>query len=217
MATVAIRNCTTADGLALVRRAASFPLEPTGLAYLPAAACAHSPALKSADLSQTNGIALVRVEGAEDPVIDKIARLRNEFAKLDVTVLEDEESALLFAEIGDGAAFAEHDSAVWRLFVPPSAALAAVSASEANFWYADWAGEVLWLELPASREIDERLRKIAREFGGHAMLMRASSAARTRLNVFEPEPPARAALSRTVKAAFDPSHLFNPGRMFEDI
>jgi len=32
-----------------------------------------------------------------------------------------------------------------------------------------------------------------------------------------PEPPARAALTRSVKAAFDPLGLFNPGRMYEGI
>jgi len=34
---------------------------------------------------------------------------------------------------------------------------------------------------------------------------------------FPPEPPARAALTRAVKAAFDPLSLFNPGRMYEDV
>jgi glycolate oxidase FAD binding subunit len=34
---------------------------------------------------------------------------------------------------------------------------------------------------------------------------------------FPPEPPARAALTRSVKAAFDPLGLFNPGRMYEGI
>jgi glycolate oxidase FAD binding subunit len=34
---------------------------------------------------------------------------------------------------------------------------------------------------------------------------------------FPPEPPARAALTRSVKAAFDPLRLFNPGRMYEGV
>lgn len=34
---------------------------------------------------------------------------------------------------------------------------------------------------------------------------------------FPPEPPARAALTRAVKAAFDPLWLFNPGRMYAGI
>ena len=49
------------------------------------------------------------------------------------------------------------------------------------------------------------------------MLMRAGAQARSRLSVFEPEPPARAALTRAVKTAFDPMHLFNPGRMYEGV
>jgi glycolate oxidase FAD binding subunit len=34
---------------------------------------------------------------------------------------------------------------------------------------------------------------------------------------FPPEPPARAALTRAVKAAFDPLGIFNPGRMYQGI
>ncbi len=34
---------------------------------------------------------------------------------------------------------------------------------------------------------------------------------------FPPEPPARAALTRAVKAAFDPLGIFNPGRMYEGV
>ncbi|HVU19704.1 MAG TPA: FAD-binding protein [Rhizomicrobium sp.] len=36
-------------------------------------------------------------------------------------------------------------------------------------------------------------------------------------NPLPPEPPARAALTRAVKAAFDPLGIFNPGRMYEGI
>jgi glycolate oxidase FAD binding subunit len=46
-------------------------------------------------------------------------------------------------------------------------------------------------------------------------LFRASAEARATIPVFQPEPPAHAVLSRSVKAAFDPLALFNPGRMFE--
>jgi glycolate oxidase FAD binding subunit len=37
------------------------------------------------------------------------------------------------------------------------------------------------------------------------------------LAVFEPQPPALAALSRRVKEAFDPRHILNPGRMVEGL
>ena len=33
--------------------------------------------------------------------------------------------------------------------------------------------------------------------------------------VFQPQPAALAALTARVKAAFDPHHILNPGRMYE--
>jgi hypothetical protein len=61
------------------------------------------------------------------------------------------------------------------------------------------------------------LRAIAARVGGHATLFRASAESRATIPVFQPEPPAHAALTKSVKAAFDPLALFNPGRMFEDV
>jgi glycolate oxidase FAD binding subunit len=214
---IAIRNCTPEDGLGYLRQAARMALEPTGLAYLPGAVCGKSRSAQEAGLAQTNGAALIRVEGAEDPVIDKLARLRNSFSKQDIAVLEDEVAQALFAEIETGAPFLNGDSDIWRLFVPASKAHAAMVKTEAQFWYADWAGECLWLALPASRDVAERMRAITAEFGGHAHIMRGAKNARARLPVFEPEPPARAALSRAVKAAFDPLRILNPGRMYEEL
>ena len=213
---LAFTDCPPEIGLSLLRQAARLPLEPTGLAYLSAAACTASRTASAANLSRSNGVALIRVEGAGDPVIDKIARLRAAFAELDATLLEDEAAAALFREIGDGTPFLAQDSDIWRLFVPPSDAYAAATESEAQFWYADWGGGALWLALPASRAVSERLAKITAKTRGHAVLMRAGAEARALLPVFQPEPPARAALSRAVKAAFDPHRLFNPFRMFEE-
>jgi glycolate oxidase FAD binding subunit len=171
----------------------------------------------ASELNHTNGVALIRVEGAEDPAIDKLARLHNVFSKQNMTTLDDETTKALFNEIGSGTPFVGRDSDIWRLTVPSSRAYEAIGESGASFWYADWAGEGLWLSLPASREIAEQLRSITAKFGGHAMLMRANESARGRLPTFEPEPPARAALSRAVKAAFDPLRILNPGRMYEEL
>ena len=214
---IAVRDCTPHEGLSILRQAAGIALEPTGLAYVPATVCAESPAMIAAGLHQTNGVALIRVEGAEDPSIDKLARLRNVFSKQNLATLDDETTGALFNEIGSGAPFVGRDTDIWRLTVPSSKAYEAVGESGASFWYADWAGECLWLSLPASRDIAEQLRSITAEFGGHAMLMRANENARGRLPTFEPEPPARAALSQAVKAAFDPLRILNPGRMYEEL
>jgi len=47
--------------------------------------------------------------------------------------------------------------------------------------------------------------------------MKADAAKRAALGVFEAEDPARAQLTRSVKAAFDPLGLFNPGRMWDGV
>jgi glycolate oxidase FAD binding subunit len=106
---------------------------------------------------------------------------------------------------------------VWRLCVPPSHSYDAAQLSDASEWYADWAGGLLWLGLTANDEIAKRLRAITARHAGHATLMRANEDARKRLAVFEPETPARAELTRAVKAAFDPKRVLNPGRMFENV
>jgi glycolate oxidase FAD binding subunit len=217
VSTVAVRDIGVADGLALLRKAAGLPFEPTGLAYLPPAVAARSAALRATSLAHANGLALIRVEGAEDPLIDKLARLKDIFARQNLSVLDDAITDALFAEIGNGAAFVGMDTDIWRLFVPASAAPAALKEAQADLWYADWAGDVLWLGLPATEETAQRLRRIAKDYGGHAMLMRGSGDARAALAVFEPEAPARAALTRGVKAAFDPGHRLNPGRMYRDL
>ena len=214
---VAIRNCTAEDGLSYLRQAARMPLEPTGLAYLPAAVCAASEALAHAGLADSNGLAVIRIEGAEDPIIDKLARLRSHFARQDCVILDDDATRALFREVENGTPFLGRDTDIWRLHLPAANAHAAILQNEAQLWYADWAGEGLWLGLSASRDMAERLRRVAAEHSGYATLMRADENARARLPVFEPEPPARAALSRAVKAAFDPLKILNSGRMYEEL
>jgi FAD/FMN-containing dehydrogenase len=49
---------------------------------------------------------------------------------------------------------------------------------------------------------------------GHATLIRAPAALRASVEVFQPQPPALAALTRRVKEAFDPIGILNPGRMY---
>ena len=58
-----------------------------------------------------------------------------------------------------------------------------------------------------------RIRKIAASAQGQAMLLRASAESRAAHGLYAPQPAALAALNRSVKAAFDPLSLFNPGRL----
>jgi len=214
-ATLALRNCAAEPGLRGLRQAAGLPVEPTGLSYLPARALVASPAARAAGLASDDGAALIRVEGGTEALNEKLAILRRIFAAFDVATVEDDTA--LFREIGEGGVFVGRATDIWRLCVASSAAYAALQASKAQFWYADWAGGLLWLGLPADEETARRLRGVAAQLGGHATLMRGSAEARARLAVFEPEARARSTLTAAVKAAFDPRRLFNPGRMVEEL
>ena len=213
VAGLVIVNCAAETGFAVLRRAARLAVDASGLAYLPHPAMTRSEVLDAVG----SGIALIRVDGTAPAVSEKLALLRSEFKDHELALLEADRTEAIFREIGNGSFFAKADSDIWRLCVPASEGYAALQDAGAQLWYADWAGGLLWLEAPANDETALRLRRITKRFGGHATLMRAADAVRGRLAVFEPEPPARATLTRAVKAAFDGKHVLNPGRMFEGI
>jgi glycolate oxidase FAD binding subunit len=53
--------------------------------------------------------------------------------------------------------------------------------------------------------------------GGHATLVRAPASLRAAVEVFQPQEPAVAALTRRVKDGFDPRGVLNAGRMWAGV
>jgi glycolate oxidase FAD binding subunit len=204
--TLIVKNVAPEEGFAVLRRAWSSPFEPTGLTYISDSA---AKAFAIGDCGQ--GAALLRVEGAAEPLREKVAALCALSSTYALDTLD--EGDAIFAQIGAGAPFLGHDSDIWRLSVPQASAAGCIERANAHLWFADWAGGLLWLGLPASSA--PTLRAIAARVGGHATLFRASAEARMQIPVFQPEPAAHATVTKSVKAAFDPLALFNPGRMFE--
>ena len=80
----------------------------------------------------------------------------------------------------------------------------------------DWAGGLVWLEVPPSHDASAALVR-ASLTAGHATLIRATEATRAAVDVFQPQATALAALSGRVKESFDPRHILNPGRMYRGI
>jgi glycolate dehydrogenase FAD-binding subunit len=82
----------------------------------------------------------------------------------------------------------------------------------------DWAGGLVWVGMPYADEPDAgSVRNAVRELGGHATLIRAPSPVRAGVDIFQPEEPALAALSRRVKESFDPKGALNPARMWAGV
>jgi len=204
-ATLMLRDLNPDKGFAALRTVWKSALEPSGLAYIPAGA--KFPLGDIGPSSIGEGAALIRFEAAETPLQEKIAAAKNLLGG--VTQIEQGET--IFSAIGEGAAFNSSELDVWRLSLPPSEAARVAGALNAPLWLGDWAGALLW--IGAKAEDAPRIRALATEAGGHAMLLRAPAARRAELGVFPPQPAALATVTAAVKAAFDPLGLFNPGRL----
>jgi glycolate oxidase FAD binding subunit len=174
-----------------------------------AAVAALSRALGSPyDLSGAayDGRVLLRVEGMAGSVAYRAAALQTQIGGDIVTGAD---SAILWADIRDVAAFHGRAGAVWRVSVKPTDGPGVVAALGAEVRFVmDWGGGLIWLLLPEGADA-ARLRGLVNRLGGHATLMRGPSD----VPAFHPEPAPIAALSRGLRAQFDPRGILNPGLM----
>ena len=165
---------------------------------------------------------LLRLEGPVPSVEARVAALRRELAEFAAAdVLSDAAATAPWRDLADLAAFAAEPSpALWRVSVAPQAGPAIAAAArtlQARYLY-DWGGGLLWIAVEAARDAGAAvLRGALREAGGHATLVRASEALRAEIPIFEPQPPALAALGARIKESFDPAHILNPGRMYRGL
>jgi glycolate oxidase FAD binding subunit len=195
-AVLCLADVTPEIGFAALRKIAHSALEPAGLAYLPAS--------MMGDVGE--GAALIKLEGAAQPLEEKIAMAHGLLGNAMHRIEGDP-----FAAIGCGDRFADIAGDVWRVFVAPSDAPRVARELNLPYWLGDLAGGVLWLAAPPSEAL--RIRAIAAAHHGQALLLRASAESRAQFGLFAPQAPALAALNKAVKAAFDPLSLFNPGRL----
>ncbi len=223
-ATVVLCGLDAPAASAVMSRALNSPYEVSGAAYLPAGA-----SIRSAGLTDVSGIAAFRLEGPAPSVGFRRERLLAELAAdRERAVLDDDASIAFWRAIRDVEPLADlPDRAVWRVSVAPArgAALgeAIARSAEAN-WFADWGGGLVWIGVALGEEraedggaglIRAAIRGPDGHGGGHATLIKAPAALRRAVPVFEPQPPALAALAARIKESFDPRHILNPGRMVE--
>jgi glycolate oxidase FAD binding subunit len=111
---------------------------------------------------------------------------------------------------------------LWRVSTAPMkgpqiAAQMTAACAAAQVIY-DWAGGLMWIMLAESGDASApALRRAIHAAGGHATLVRAPASVRASVDVFEPQEPALAALTRRVKASFDPHRVLGPGRMYAGV
>ncbi len=192
-------------------------------------AAAHVPASSLRGVGALTGLAgagealtLIRLEGIAASVIHRARTLIAELKPFgSVGEIDAEPSRQLWKAIRDVEPFAASGSLgawpVWRIVCPPAAGGAfgqQLAHDTGGDLIYDWGGGLIWAALPPGRDAHAALvRERVSAIGGHATLIRASEVMREMVDVFHPLDAGVAALTARVKASFDPSDLFNRGRL----
>ena len=191
---------------------------------------AHVPAAIAAELAQAPGnrgaLTAFRLEGVPPSVAQRGRTLSAALADFgEPQCIGDEGSRALWQAIRDVTPFAAPEAAsrpLWRVSTVPMkgpqiAAQITAACAAAQVIY-DWAGGLMWIMLAESGDAGAAaVRRAIRAAGGHATLVRAPASVRASVDVFEPQDTALAALTRRVKASFDPQRVLGPGRMYAGV
>ena len=191
-------------------------------AHVPSALVGRIAAIAAAGASVT----AFRIEGVAPSVAHRSALL-GDLARSHgrLAMLEEPSSRELWRDVRDATPFAAAGSSgardIWRISTAPASGTdvgrALVERAEAEVLY-DWAGGLVWAALPPSDDAaSDLVRALVAERGGHATLIRAPAAVRAAVDVFQPEAPALAALTKRVREGFDPRGVLNPGRMWAGV
>lgn len=103
--------------------------------------------------------------------------------------------------------FFQNNEILWRFSLSPATPFPLLSGQ----WFSDWAGAQRWLK---SDEQPDSIFRSAAGHGGHALLFRGDDGGSER---FQPLPQKLWKLHKSVKQAFDPAGILNPGRMYKDL
>jgi glycolate oxidase FAD binding subunit len=196
--TIVLTGLDDAEAVQAMSLAMQSPCEVAGAAHVPGEAV------------------YLRLEG----IAPSVANRRDTLAKMmktPIEVLAAKSSAAKWRAIRDGLAFSDQPHhPLWKLSVTPSEAPDIIRRLKEKTdlrHVFDWAGGLIWLEVPPAADAHAGLIRSAFS-SGHATLIRAPENTRAAVDVFQPQAQALAALSARVKASFDPRHILNPGRMY---
>jgi len=190
-----------------MRDAQNSPYEVTAVAHLPPDIAARSGV--SYVSAAGVGVTAVRVEGPAPSVEARCVALRDALCVHgEIEELHTHNTLRLWREIRDVKLLSQDDP-LWRISVAPSDGPRVVESLMNGEHYFDWAGGLIWMTQPL---VDADGVRAALN-GGHATLMRAPDEVRARVPVFHPQDDGVAALTRRVRAGFDPHGILNPGRM----
>ncbi|MGI9386969.1 MAG: FAD-linked oxidase C-terminal domain-containing protein, partial [Methyloligellaceae bacterium] len=193
------------------------PFEISAAAHLQEPFVLH---LSDADLSAAGAsVTALRIENFTSSVTyrtDELKKILKPFG--DISVLEGGQSRLFWSDMRQLKILQHSNDTLWRLSVPPKSGADVVESIRAHHPTCaavyDWSGGLIWLLVPPISDAGaSEVRRAVGSSGGHATLIRADVATRAAVDVFQPLESGVAALSKRIKAAFDPHGILNPGRM----
>jgi len=106
-------------------------------------------------------------------------------------------------------AFFSGSDPLWRLSVPSTTGALVLGGDQ----LIEWGGAQRWLRADGAAATADTIRRTTQACGGHATLFRGGDKGS---GVFQPLAPALARIHARMKDAFDPAHIFNPGRLYPE-
>lgn len=210
------------DNLAveLLCAAMAQPVEVSGAVHLQASVAAR---LSHAGLkTMGKSVTALRIENFAAAVAGRKQRLKEALKVYGKALELDHRDTLEFwGELRRLSVMPNRQTLLWRISTKPTTApklVAAIKRYMPAEAYYDWAGGLVWLEVPATADAGTaEIRRAAAIHGGHATLIRAEPSVRASVEVFQPLSPAVERLTRELKTAFDPAGILNPGRMYANV
>ncbi|MEP2531951.1 FAD-binding protein [Shimia sp.] len=189
------------DAVRALSQALGSPYDVSGAAHAPVGIDGHP-------------VTMVRVEGLEASVSYRTEKLKDLLADTGAEIHIERSPDRLrdgWAWVRDVAVLQGGDRNIWRFSVKPSDAPHLVAelrdkAADIKVMY-DWGGGLVWIST--ARDLDMRPAQLS----GHATLVRASDQIRETVPVFQPEQAPIQAISKGLRAEFDPRGILNPGLM----
>lgn len=215
-----LRGLPDAVAVEAMCTAMSTPYEVSGAAHLPAAAAAD---LSDEGLAKRGeALTALRLETYSASMSYRLERLEEAVGFYGrIIELDAKRTAAFWQDMRTLKVFQGGEGAVWRLSVAPKDAarlVASIAKHVACRPVYDWSGGLVWLEVaPSTDAAATEVARAVANAGGHATLIRAEPAVRAAIDVFQPLEPPLAALTRNLKAAFDPKGILNPGRMYPGV
>jgi glycolate oxidase FAD binding subunit len=207
MSTLLMRGLDESSAVEALSQALGSPFDITGAAHLPGP-------------DRQGARTLIRLEGfslSVDYRLNELRRLLPGFEAADI--LEGRGADALWQSVRDATVLSTSgERAIWRVSTAPTRgpdlAARVAQAMDAQ-WFYDWGGGLVWIATPAEGDAGAAIiREATRAFGGHATLVRAPAEIRAQVDVFEPQADPVMALTRGIKASFDPAGILSPGRMY---